>query len=162
METSEKMHGNMKMQKGHYQKFFLMLAVSFIIMHITMYLNTERADHLYLSTNRLYMTTLMITTMAIVMLLFMRSMYQDARMNAAIIAGSVLLFGAALFGVRNQVFIDDKRFMQSMIPHHSIAILVSKNADLKDPEVKRLAQDIIEAQEREIAEMKQILARLEK
>ncbi|GAB3040830.1 DUF305 domain-containing protein [Spirosoma pulveris] len=103
----------------------------------------------------------MIATMAVVMLLFMRSMYQNARMNAMIIGGSIALFVAALFGVRNQVFINDKRFMQSMIPHHSIAILVSKNADLKDPEIKKLAQGIIEAQEREIAQMKQILCRME-
>lgn len=149
-------------QQSPYPRFFLMLAVSFGIMHLTMYLNTEKADHLYLSTNRLYMTTLMITTMAVVMLLFMRSMYRNRRMNTLILAGSVALFAAALFGVRNQVFIDDKRFMQSMIPHHSIAILVSKNADLKDPEVKKLAQGIIDAQEREIAQMKQMLARLDK
>ena len=152
-------HDNMK--KGHYRKFFLMLAVSFVVMHLTMYLNTEKVDHLYLSTNRLYMTTLMITVMAVVMLLFMRSMYQDQRTNMFIIGGSVALFVAALFCVRHQVFIDDKRFMQSMIPHHSIAILVSKNADLKDPEVKKLAQDIIKAQEREIAQMKHILTRID-
>ncbi|RYF78837.1 MAG: DUF305 domain-containing protein [Cytophagaceae bacterium] len=146
--------------KGNYRKFFLMLAVSFVIMHVTMYLNTEKVDHLYLSTNRLYMTTLMITTMAVVMLLFMRGMYQDSRINRSIISGSVALFVAALLGVRHQVFIDDERFMQSMIPHHSIAILVSKNADLSDPEVKELAHSIIQAQEREIAQMKRILARM--
>ncbi|AKD58298.1 hypothetical protein SD10_03140 [Spirosoma radiotolerans] len=150
------------MKGGNYLRFFLMLGVSFVIMHLTMYLNTEKADHLYLSTNRLYMTTLMITTMAVVMLLFMRSMYQNTRTNTMIIVGSVILFAAALFGVRNQVFIDDERFMQSMIPHHSIAILVSKQANLKDPEVKELARSIIDAQEREIAQMKQILSRLDK
>jgi len=150
-----------EMGKGAYQKFFLMLAVSFVVMHLTMYLNTEKAEHLYLSTNRLYMTTLMISTMAIVMLLFMRSMYQNRRLNLIIITGSVVLFGITLFCVRNQAFIDDKRFMQSMIPHHSIAILVSKNATLKDPEVKKLAQDIVDAQEREIAQMKRILARID-
>ncbi|GAB3787792.1 DUF305 domain-containing protein [Spirosoma horti] len=159
MESQNMNHDNMK--KGHYRKFFLMLAVSFVVMHLTMYLNTEKVDHLYLSTNRLYMTTLMITVMAVVMLLFMRSMYQDQRTNMFIIGGSVALFVAALFCVRHQVFIDDKRFMQSMIPHHSIAILVSKNADLKDPEVKKLAQDIIKAQEREIAQMKHILTRID-
>lgn len=150
------------MKKGNYPRFFLMLGASFVIMHLTMYLNTEKADHLYLSTNRLYMTTLMISTMAIVMLLFMRSMYQDGRMNLMIILGSVTIFVAALFCVRHQAFIDDKRFMQSMIPHHSIAILVSKQANLKDPEVKELARSIIEAQEREIAQMKQILGRIDK
>lgn len=150
-----------KMETMHYRKFFLMLAVSFVVMHLTMYLNTEKADHLYLSTNRLYMTTLMITSMAVVMLLFMRNMYTNATNNALIIGGSLALFAGALYCVRTQAFIGDKLFMHSMIPHHSIAILVSKNADLKDPEVKKLAQGIIDAQEREIAEMKRILARIE-
>lgn len=152
----------MKMGKGNYSRFFLMLSVSFVVMHLTMYLNTETLDHVYLSSNRLYMTTLMITTMAVVMLLFMRSMYQNAQANAMIIIGSIVLFVAALLGVRNQTFIDDKRFLQSMIPHHSIAILVSKHANLKDPEVKKLAHTITEDQEREIAQMKQILLRLDK
>ncbi len=44
-----------------------------------------------------------------------------------------------------------------MIPHHSSAIMTSTYADLQDPEVKKLSQDIIEAQEREIALMKQLL-----
>ncbi len=48
-----------------------------------------------------------------------------------------------------------------MIPHHSIAILVSKRADLKDPEVRKLADAIIKAQEKEIAEMKSYIKRLE-
>ncbi|QJD81685.1 DUF305 domain-containing protein (plasmid) [Spirosoma rhododendri] len=149
------------MTKGNYTRFFLMLGVSFVVMHLTMYLNTEQADHLYLSVNRLYMTTLMISSMSLIMLGFMRSMYRNVRLNQLIVTGSVGLFVAALVGVRNQTFIDDKLFMHSMIPHHSIAILVSKRANLKDPEVKQLAQNIIDAQEREIAQMKRILARLE-
>lgn len=147
---------------NHYVKFFWMLAISFLIMHLTMYLNTEKADHLYVSTNRLYITTLMISTMAIVMLLFMQSMYPNARTNALIISGSIIVFVAALFCVRTQTFIDDQRFMHLMIPHHSIAILVSKQADLKDPEVKALAQSITDAQEQENAQMKRILARMDK
>ncbi|QMW06714.1 DUF305 domain-containing protein [Spirosoma foliorum] len=149
------------MAKGNYTNFFLMLGVSFVVMHLTMYFNTEKADHLYLSTNRLYMTTLMISSMALIMLGFMRSMYPNKRINQLIVAGSVGVSMAALICVRQQAFIDDKLFMHSMIPHHSIAILVSKRADLKDPEVKKLAKDIIAAQEREIAQMKRILKRIE-
>jgi uncharacterized protein (DUF305 family) len=51
--------------------------------------------------------------------------------------------------------------MKAMIPHHSIAILTSKRADIKDPETKKLAEEIIEAQKREIAQMKKIIYRLE-
>ena len=145
------------MGKGHYGRFFLMLGVSFVVMHATMYANLERADHFFLSTNRLYMTALMISTMALIMLGFMRMMYTDKRLNRLIVGGSIALFAAALYCVRTQAFIDDRRFMESMIPHHSIAILVSKRADLKDPETQQLARSIIEAQEREIAQMKRML-----
>ncbi len=48
-----------------------------------------------------------------------------------------------------------------MIPHHSQAILTSQKADIQDPEVKMLAQEIIKAQEEEIAQMKEILERME-
>jgi uncharacterized protein (DUF305 family) len=51
--------------------------------------------------------------------------------------------------------------MKAMIPHHSIAILTSKRADIKDPEVRRLADEIIKAQEKEIVEMKAFIKRLE-
>ena len=57
--------------------------------------------------------------------------------------------------------IGDVLYMKGMIPHHSIAILTSERADLKDPEVKKLAEGIIEAQKKEIAQMKEMIIRLE-
>jgi uncharacterized protein (DUF305 family) len=51
--------------------------------------------------------------------------------------------------------------MKAMIPHHSIAILTSERADIKDPEVRKLADDIIEAQRKEIGEMKDMIKRLQ-
>ena len=72
------------------------------------------------------------------------------------------MFGLALAGVRTQTLVGDVQYMKGMIPHHSIAIMTSTRADIKDPEVKKLSQGIIEAQEREIAEMKRILARMDK
>ena len=48
-----------------------------------------------------------------------------------------------------------------MIPHHSIAILTSDRANLTDPEVKELAKKILEAQEAEIDEMKELIEKLE-
>ena len=143
-------------KKNPYPRFFLMLAVSFVVM----YLNTYELDHVYFSLTRFYMTILMITPMALIMLGFMRKMYPSKQRNTLIVGGSVVVFGAALLMVRAQVFVGDALWMKAMIPHHSIAIMVSKRADIKDPEVRRLADDIIEAQEREITQMKQMLARL--
>ena len=51
--------------------------------------------------------------------------------------------------------------MKAMIPHHSSAIMVSQQATFEDPETAKLAKDIIEAQKREIAQMKKMIYRLE-
>ncbi len=144
-----------------YPKFFLMMAVSFIVMYVVMYLNTYELDHVYFSLTRFYMTCLMIASMAILMLLFMLKMYKDKKINISIIAGSLILFFGSLFLVRSQKTVDDVLWMRAMIPHHSIAILTSERANIKDPEVRKLADDIIKAQKKEIEEMKTMIKRLE-
>ena len=139
-----------------------MLGCSFITMYITMYLNTYSIDHVYFSLTRFYMTCLGISTMAVVMWFFMRKMYQDRKKNIAILIGSLVLFVSALSLVRMQKpIVGDILWMKAMIPHHSIAILTSERADIKDPEVKQLAEDIITAQKKEIEEMKAMIKRLE-
>ena len=150
------------MEHGSYKKFALMLGTSFVIMYGVMYFNVADTGHIFLSTNRLYMAILMVAPMALVMLGFMRSMYKNTMLNGAIITLSLLAIGCTFALLRNQAFVDDEGFMHSMIPHHSSAILVSENADLSDPEVKELARKIIEAQREEIAQMKQILERMDK
>jgi len=150
------------MEKGSYRKFALMLVISFFIMYAIMYLNVDQFDHVYINMTRFYMTLLMVSAMALLMLVMMRMMYQDKKLNLFIMVAAVAVFILALVGVRTQTAIGDVQYMKGMIPHHSIAIMVSKNAHLKDPEVKKLAQSIIDAQEKEIAQMKGILARLDK
>lgn len=151
-----------KSEDKKYTKFLLMLGCSFIAMYVTMYLNTYSIDHVYFSLTRFYMTCLGISTMAIIMLLFMLGMYKDKKKNIAIVAGSILLFTSTLILVRAQKpIIGDMFWLRAMIPHHSIAILTSERADIRDPEVKKLANSIIEAQKKEIEEMKQMITRLE-
>lgn len=154
---------NQQSKSNNYTKFILMLSASFIAMYITMYLNTYEIDHVYFSLTRFYMTCLGIAAMAIIMWLFMRKMYQNKKKNIAILLGSLILFFGALGLVRAQSpIVGDVLWMKAMIPHHSIAILTSKRADIKDPEVKQLAEDIIKAQKREIGEMKVMIERLQK
>jgi len=138
-----------------------MLIFSAISMYITMYFNTYEFSHIYFSWTRMYMTFIGIGGMAIIMLLFMLKMYKNKVKNTAIIIGSILLMVSSTYLVRQQIPIGDVKWMKAMIPHHSIAILTSNRADIKDPEVKKLAEDIIKAQEKEIAEMKRMLDRLE-
>lgn len=156
MEKSK--HSN----KGNYKTFFSMLACSFVAMYITMYLNTYEFDHVWFSLTRFYMVCLGIAAMAVIMWFFMRKMYTDKKKNMAILLGSLVLFLGSLFLVRDQKStVGDVLWMKAMIPHHSIAILTSERADIKDPEVKKLAEEIIEAQRREIAEMEKMIERLQ-
>ncbi len=153
---------NDSMNKGNYTKFVAMLAASFIAMYITMYLNTYEIDHVYFSLTRFYMVCLGIATMAIIMFVAMRNMYKNKNKNIAIVLGSIVLFVGALTLVREQKStVGDVLWMRAMIPHHSIAILTSERADIQDPEVKELAEAIIEAQKKEIEEMKAMINRLE-
>ena len=82
-------------------------------------------------------------------------------MNAAIFVGAGVAFVASLALVRSQATVDDVSYMRAMIPHHSIAILTSSRADIRDPRVRKLADGIIEAQRREIGEMKALIGELD-
>ena len=148
------------MKNSMYSKFFLMLGCSFILMYLTMFLNIVEVNHFYVSQTRIYMTFLMVAPMAIVMLLFMLSMYKNKVKNRAILIGAAVVFGVSLYLLRSQSTVKDVQYMEAMIPHHSSAILVSENAQLKDPETQKLAKEIIEAQKKEIAQMERIISRL--
>lgn len=138
---------------SHYVRFGSMIVTAMVVMYLLTYTNTYEASHLRWSEQRLYMTLLMGASMAVVMLLFMLGMYQNWRINTAILVSSALLFGGAAFLIRSQSAIDDRNFLNAMIPHHSIAILASERADIGDLRVCELAVTIIEAQQREIREM---------
>lgn len=147
--------------KKLYLKFALMMAISFVIMYGVMFLNVAAWDHVMLSYTRTYMSLLMIAPMAIVMMGFMWGMYENKKLNIAILLGSATIFVVVLCLLRSQTPIRDVAWMKAMIPHHSSAIMVSENATFEDPEAKQLAKEIIEAQKREIAEMKKMIYRLE-
>ncbi len=140
-----------------YSKFLLMIGVSTVIMFGMMYLNVYSIDHIFFSQTRVFMALMMGAVMAIIMLLFMWKMYENKTLNKIILGVSLLVFSGSLFMVRSQTAVSDVAWMKAMIPHHSIAILTSKRANLKDPEVKKLADEIIEAQEKEIKEMKRMI-----
>lgn len=99
--------------------------------------------------------------MAVIMLGFMLGMYKKRVVNLLIFAGAIATFAVALWLVRSQSTVDDTEYMKAMIPHHSIAILTSERSQISDPRVRKLADEIIEAQQREIAEMKYLIADLE-
>lgn len=145
-----------------YARFGAMIVTSTVVMYGLMYLNTYALDHVWFSQTRLWMALIMGASMALIMLGFMLGMYRNARANIAIALGSVAVFAVALWLVRSQETVYDTAYMKAMIPHHSIAIMTSERAHIRDPRVRKLADGIIEAQVREIGEMKQLIGELER
>lgn len=138
-----------------------MIITAMVVMFVLKYLNTYEIEHVFFSETRTYMAFMMGAAMAAIMLAFMLNMYTNRFMNIAILIGSVVIFGVALWLVRSQATVDDVSYMKAMIPHHSIAILTSERAQISDPRVRKLADIIIEAQRREIGEMKSLIKYLE-
>lgn len=144
-----------------YGRFAAMIAISTLVMFGLMYINTYALAHVEFSQTRTWMALLMGAVMALIMLGFMWGMYRNRRVNLGIALGAIAVFSTALWLVRSQETVGDVAWMRAMIPHHSIAVLTSERAHIRDPQVRRLADQIIATQLREIAEMKRLIARLE-
>lgn len=137
------------------------VAVHFFIMWGLTYVGVAAFDHIFLNVNRFYMALVMVAPMVIVMLVAMRHMFANGRANAAIYAGSAIVFVAAFVAIRSQAFVGDEQLSRSMIPHHSVAIKTCERASLDDPETVELCEQIVRAQREEIAQMRAILERLD-
>ena len=147
-------HESMHMGWG---RFAAMIATSTIIMFFLMYQLVYSTDHAMFSVNRLIASLVMGCVMTVVMLGFMWSMYKGVGIKIAVLVVAALGGIILLSMNRSQALIGDSNFMKSMIPHHSIAINNARKASISDPRVRELADEIIESQVREIAEMKLLL-----
>jgi hypothetical protein len=143
-----------------YARFGLMILTSTVVMFVLMYLNTYAWEHLFFSETRAYMALLMGASMAIIMLAYMLGMYSSRRLNIAIFIGAALAFAGSLWLVRSQETVSGPSYMRAMIPHHSIAVMTSERAQIRDPRVRKLADEIIAAQRKEIAEMRWLIAQV--
>ena len=159
MPDSQQHHG--EGASGNYWRFMTMIGTSTAVMFALMYANTFSIDHVFWSETRFWMAFVMGAMMMVVMLLFMWGMYRNKTKNWIILGVAALVLAVALWLVRSQTTVNDTEYMQAMIPHHSIAIMTSERAHLRDPRVRELAKDIIVAQRREIAEMKYLIADIE-
>ena len=126
-----------------------------------MYLNTYQVDHVFFSQTRMWMALYMGAVMAAIMLAFMWTMYRGQGTKIAVMIASALAFAGSLYLVRSQQTVGDEAWMKAMIPHHSIAVLTSSRAHIQDRRVRELADSIVEAQVREIEEMKLLIADIE-
>ncbi|MEL1251598.1 DUF305 domain-containing protein [Aurantiacibacter gilvus] len=150
-----------KQHEGNYKRFMAMVGTSTLVMFGLMYLNTYALEHVFWSETRFWMMFVMGAAMAVVMLIFMWGMYRNTGKNWIIIGVAVATFAGSLWLVRSQETIDDSEWMSAMIPHHSIAILTSERAHIRDKRAQELANGIITAQRKEIAEMEWLIADIE-
>ena len=147
------------MMKNAYASLALQTVVSGIVMYLVMFVMIDGPGSFYNNLNMFYMTLMMIAPMVVLMILAMQHMFPSKTANAALLIGAVVAFVGSFALIRTQATIGDVQFLRSMIPHHSGAILMCQQASLTDPEVLGLCEEIVSSQEREIAEMKAILAR---
>lgn len=159
MEHSNKHNDhNHPEHKKHYSRLLIMAVLSFACMYILMYAMVNRGTNVLPNTNQFYMAALMTMPMIGLELLLMRSMYKMKNWNIAIGALSVIGLVGFYAAIRQQAAINDKQFLKSMIPHHAGAILMCNEADITDPEIKKLCEEIVASQKKEIEQMKSKLA----
>ncbi|MEO7689039.1 MAG: DUF305 domain-containing protein [Sphingomonas sp.] len=147
------------MMKNAYASLALQTVVGGAVMYLVMFVMIDGLGSFYNNLNMFYMTLMMVAPMVVLMILAMRHMFPARAVNAALLAGSVAIFVGCFALIRTQTTIADTEFLRSMIPHHSGAILMCREALLSDPEVKVLCDGIIRSQRQEIDQMKAILAR---
>ena len=119
-------------------------------------------SNVFMNINQFYMAGLMASPMVIIELLLMGSMYMNKKLNMALIAISTVLLILFFVLIRQQAAVGDKQFLKSMIPHHSGAILMCNEANITDPEIKKLCEQIRSGQQAEIDQMKAKLNELKK
>lgn len=171
MESMKNQHGMQHTQKSEennpnhslamYKRFALMAVAMFVAMYFIMYAMIDGLQNLFPNINNLYMTLLMVSAMLVIEIWIMKGMYQNKKINWAIITVSLAIGIFSWFGIREQLFVGDKEFVKGMIPHHAAAVLMSEKAKLTDPELIELQKNILETQAKEIELMKRKLKEFE-
>ena len=144
-----------------YLMFGIMMGLSLLVMYAAMFTMIDGWGDFRNNLNMLYMTVTMWAPMGIIMLLAMRGMYQNKKANVALLVVFALLAVGSFGATRAQALIGDRQFIDSMIPHHSGAILMCREAALTDPELIALCEGISDGQRAEIEQMAQIRDRLD-
>ena len=147
------------MMKSSYLRFGLTLLISLVVMWVLSMTMIDQWGHFYFNASNLWIAIVMVAAMGLIMMVSMRSMFENKRLNIALYAGFVVLFVVSVLGARSAAFVGDEQFLKSMIPHHSRAVLMCQESDITDPEIEELCVQIIESQQEEIVEMERILDR---
>ena len=143
-----------------YLMFWINMILGLIVMYLVMFSMIDGWGDFRNNLNMFYMAITMWAPMGIFMLATMPGMFPKRGTNIALYLVFALLTAGSFWATRSQALIDDRQFVDSMIPHHSGAILMCREARLADPELKTLCEAIIGAQRKEIDQMERIRNRL--
>jgi len=129
-----------KMHENHYTVMFIIMILSGML--TTMNVWVDKLDDIRFSINDVYMTLLMCGWM----FLFMGLSDKEPK----IFILGLLLIVANIICIRKQYMVDEEQYKLGMIPHHSMAVHMSKKLQEKENKIGALIGNIIETQEKEI------------
>jgi len=150
------------MSTTHYGRLLLMAALCFVSMYVLMYAMVDGFANVHANFNQFYMAGLMTAPMVILEIALMGAMYQNKKLNMAIIGAGLIALVVFWTLIRQQIGISDTQFLRSMIPHHGGALLMCEQAPLEEFRITELCRTIISGQQAEIDLMKGLLSELEK
>lgn len=157
VEHGEDSHGS----RGRpYLMFWVNMILGLVVMYAVMFSMVDGWGDFRNNLNMLYMALTMWAPMGVFMLATMSGMYPNRQANFALYVLFAAVTAGSFWGTRAQALIDDRQFIDSMIPHHSGAILMCREASLTDQELIALCGEIARAQREEIEQMERIAARL--
>ena len=138
----------------NYSLFFMMICSFIIQMGLMSIIMTNSYKNITFSIGKFYISTIMALLMGLLEVL----MYDNHMHSVSIHYYLILFFVLSVFIYlyRNQIYIEDKDYLEEMIEHHSMAILTSDEILQKttSERVKKLAENIISTQKKEIEYMK--------
>ena len=129
--------------------------VQFFLMSTIM---TNRMENITNSLGKVYLSIIMGLYMVGIEIMMHDHHYGVFSMKYYIFIG--ILLGLFIYLYREQKYITDKQYLEEMIEHHSMALLTSEEILQKtqSERVKKLAENIISTQEKEIEYMRQLIA----
>lgn len=149
--------------RGHgrpYFRFWVNMILGLALMYVVMFTMIDGLGDFRNNLNMFYMAVTMWAPMGVFMLATMPGMFPNRPANIALYVAFALLTAGSFWATREQALIDERQFIASMIPHHSGAILMCREASISDQELVTLCDEITKTQREEIDQMEAIAARL--
>ena len=137
---------------------YTMVIGSFIIQFIVMScIMTNSYKNITFSVGKFYMSVIMALLMGLLEVFMF-----DIHMRTISLYYYLILFfilSIFIYLYRNQIYIEDKDYLQEMIEHHSMAVLTSEEILQKtqSERIKKFAETILTTQEKEIEYMRQLI-----